>query len=83
MVEYQKIWNHQSHHLLALRTFNTCNKYGSRIRWARQRVLRWYNKKDDVQTLEAMQKMIAFYDDKDIDMMNFGSTLQNLACICL
>ena len=30
--------------------------------------LRWYNNKDVVPTSEAMQKMIAFYHDKDIDM---------------
>ena len=30
--------------------------------------LRWYNNNDVVPTLEAMQKMIAFYHDKDIDM---------------
>ena len=35
---------------------------------------RWYNNKD-VPTLEAMQKMIAFYHDKDIDMLKLGSTL--------
>ena len=31
--------------------------------------LRWYNNKDVVPTLEAMQKKIAFYHDKDIDML--------------
>ena len=46
-------------------------------------VLRWYNYKDVVQTLEAMQKMIVFYHDKDIDMLKLGCTLQNLANICL
>ena len=35
----------------------------------------WYNNKDVVPILEAMQKMIAFYHDKDIDMMNFARTL--------
>ena len=44
---------------------------------------RWYNNKDVVPTLEAMQKMIAFYRDKDIDMLKFGCTLPNLANICL
>ena len=34
-------------------------------------------------TLEAMQKMIAFYHDKDIDMLKLGCTLPNLANICL
>ena len=45
--------------------------------------LRWYNNKDVVPTLEAMQKMIAFYHDKDNDMSNFGCTLPNLATVCL
>ena len=44
--------------------------------------LRWYNNKDVVPILEAMQKMTAFYD-KDIDMLKLGCTLQNLANICL
>ena len=35
-----------------------------------QRFLCWYNIKDVVPTLEAMQKMIAFYHDKDFDMLN-------------
>ena len=34
--------------------------------------LRWYSKKDVVPTLEAMQKMIAFYHDKDIDRLELG-----------
>ena len=46
-------------------------------------LLRWHNKKDVVPTLEAMQKMIAFYHDKDIDMLKFGCTLPHLANICL
>ena len=45
--------------------------------------LRWYNKKDVVPTLEAMQKMIVFHDDKNIDMLKLGCTLPNLANICL
>ena len=44
--------------------------------------LRWCNNKD-VPTLEAMQKMIAFYHDKDIDMLKLGCTLPNLANIRL
>ena len=39
--------------------------------------LRWYNNKDVVPNLEAMQKMIAFYHDKDIDMLKLGCTLPN------
>ena len=46
-------------------------------------LLRWYNIKDVVPTLEAMQKMIAFYHDKGIDMLKLGCTLPNLANICL
>ena len=45
--------------------------------------LRWYDNKDVVPTLEAMQKMIAFYHDKNIDMLELGCTLPNLANICL
>ena len=44
--------------------------------------LRWHNKQDVVHTLEALQKMIAFYHDEDIDMLNLGCTLRNLANIC-
>ena len=45
--------------------------------------LRWYNNKDVVPTLEEMQKTIAFYHDKNIDMLKLGCTLLNLANICL
>ena len=45
--------------------------------------LRWYNNKDVVPTLEAMQIMIAFYHDKDIDMLKLVCTLPNLANSCL
>ena len=45
--------------------------------------LRWYNNKDVVPTLEAMQKTIAFYHDKNIDMLKLGCTFPNLANICL
>ena len=45
--------------------------------------LRCYNNKDVVPTLEAMQKMIAFYHDKDIDMLKLGCTSPNLANLCL
>ena len=43
----------------------------------------WYNNKDVVSTSKAMQKMIAFYYDKDIDMLKLGCTLPNLANTCL
>ena len=45
--------------------------------------LRWYNNKDVVPTLEAMQKMIDFYHNKGIDMLKLGCPLPNLANICL
>ena len=40
--------------------------------------LRWYNNKNVVPTLEAMQKMIVFYHDKDIDMLKLTKPSQNL-----
>ena len=45
--------------------------------------LRWYNNKDVVPTLEAMQKMLAFYHKKEIYMLKLGCTLSNLVNICL
>ena len=45
--------------------------------------LRWYNNKDVVPTLEAMQKTFAFYHKKGIDMLKLGCTLPNLANIRL
>ena len=45
--------------------------------------LRWYNNTDVVPTLESLQKMNAFYHDKDIDTLKLGCTLPNLANICL
>ena len=45
--------------------------------------VRWYNNKDVVPTLEAMQKMMEFYHNKGIDMLKLGCTLPNLANICL
>ena len=41
------------------------------------------NNKDVVPTLESMQKMLAFYHKKGIDMLKLGCTLPNLANICL
>ena len=43
----------------------------------------WYNKKDVLTTLEAMQKMVKFYHNKRIDMLKLGCILLNLANICL
>ena len=48
-----------------------------------QDFLRWYNNKDVLPTLEEKQKMVAFYHKKGIDMLKLGSTLPNLANICL
>ena len=45
--------------------------------------LKWYNNKDVVPTLEAIQKMIEFYHNKGLDMLKLGCTLPNLAHICL
>ena len=45
--------------------------------------LMWYNNKDVVPTLEAMQKMLEFYHQKVIDMLKLGCTLPKLAIICL
>ena len=45
--------------------------------------LRWYNNKDNVPTLDAMQKKMAFYHDNYIDMLKLGFTLPNLANNCL
>ena len=45
--------------------------------------LKWYYNKDVVPTLEAMQKVIEFYQNKGIDMLKFGCTLPNLAITCL
>ena len=45
--------------------------------------LRWYNNKDVVPTLDAMQKMIEIYHEKGIDITKLGCTLPNLANICL
>ena len=48
-----------------------------------QDFVRWYNDKDVVPTLEAMQKMMEFYHNKGIDRLKLGCTLPNLANICL
>ena len=39
--------------------------------------LRWYNNKGIVQTLKAMQKMLAFCHKKAIDMSKLGCTFPN------
>ena len=45
--------------------------------------VKWYNNKDVVPTLEAMQKMMDFYHNKGMDMLKFGCTLPNFANISL
>ena len=44
---------------------------------------RWFNNKDVVPTLLAMQKMVEFYHNKRSDMLKLGCTLPNFANICL
>ena len=46
-------------------------------------ILKWYNNKDAVPALEAMQKLIEFYHNKGNDMLKLGCTLPNLANNCL
>ena len=48
-----------------------------------QKLLRWYNNKDVVRKLKAMQKMVEFYHTKSTDRLKLGCTLRNLANICL
>ena len=43
----------------------------------------WYNNKDVVPTLEALQKKIEFYHQMKIDMLKMGCTLHKLAKNCL
>ena len=78
------IWNYQSIHPQELWTIKTWNKY-----WKQQQMnsvkdfWRWYNNKDVVLTLKAMQKLFAFYHEKEIDMLKLGCTLPHMANICL
>ena len=48
-----------------------------------KKFLRWYNNNDVVPTFEAMQKMLAFYQNKEVDMLKLGCTHPNLANNCL
>ena len=45
--------------------------------------LRWYNSRDFVSTLEAIQKKLDFYQKKRIGMLKLESTIQKLANVCL
>ena len=44
---------------------------------------KWYNIKDLVPTLEAMQILVEFYHNKKIDFLELGCTLPTLAKLCL
>ena len=46
-------------------------------------VLRWSNNKNDVPTLEPLQKTVDFHHDKGIDMLKHGFTSPIFANICL
>ena len=46
-------------------------------------LLLWYNNEDVVPALAALQKVIAFDDDKGIDMLTLGFILPKLANVCL
>ena len=45
--------------------------------------LRWYNNKEVVPSLAAMQKMLPSYHKKGFDMLKLGCKLLNMANICL
>ena len=45
--------------------------------------LKWYNNKDIVPALEAMQKLIQIYHNTGMNMLKLGCTLPILANICL
>ena len=45
--------------------------------------LRWPKNKDDVPILEARRKLIAFYNNKNKDMLKPGCTVLHLAKSCL
>ena len=76
-------WNYQRHLSLGMKTINTSKKNGSSKRCSFNKILRRYNNEDVVRELEAMQKILAFYSNKNIDMWKIGATLQKLAKICL
>ena len=59
---------------------NTCNKYGSRNKWAHLKT--FCAGIEVVPTLEAMQEMIAFYHDKNIDMLKLNCKLPIMANNC-
>ena len=45
--------------------------------------LRWYNNRENVSTLQAVQNMVDFYHNKAIDILNPGCPLPSLEIICL
>ena len=44
--------------------------------------LRWYNNRDVVRTLEAVQKMADFYHKKGADMLKLGYNLRSCRHLC-
>ena len=76
-------WNSLKYHPVERRTIPNCTKCGIRKKMKWVDFLRWYNKKDVLPTLEAMQKNVEFSHIKAIDMLKLGCTLPNLANICL
>ena len=46
-------------------------------------ILRRYNNKKVVPTLQARQKVVDFYHNNGIDMLKLGRTLPGIANICL
>ena len=83
---YQRTSRYQTETLKATPTRIEKDHYLQQI-WKQEKMisfkdfLRWHNNKDDVPTLDAMQKLTAFYHDKNIDMWKLGCTLPNLANI--
>ena len=77
-------WNYQSQRLLRLGFINTCNSNGSRNKGAHSKsYCAGIRVKNFVPTSEALQIMINFYQDKDIDMLKHVFILPNLAKTCL
>ena len=60
-----------------------------KIAWEQEQItifhafVRWYNNKDVVPTLEAMQKTMKIYHNKGIDMLKHGCAKPNLPNVCL
>ena len=67
---------------LGKKTVNTSPMCGNKMQTHKD-FLRWYNNKDVVCTLQAMQKMVHFYDKKGNDMLKLGWTLPKFENFCL